>query len=83
MSKPIAIFGCVIAAIGAATFLYAVTFNSPYPGYSGGGMAGIAGAVTVMIGIAMMAIGGTVAVVSIVVSAILSRRAARRSLPPS
>ena len=82
MLKRIAIFGCVVAAIGAAAFLYAVIFDSPYPGYSGGGMAGIAGAVTVLIGLVLMAVGGAAAIVAIVVAAVLSRRAARKPEPP-
>ena len=81
MTKGLTIFGCIVSAIGAAAFLYAVTFNEPYPGYGGGGMAGIAGAVTILIGIALMVAGAALAVGTIIVSAILSRRAARKSDP--
>lgn len=62
MAKHLTILGCVVAAIGAAAFIYAVSFNSPYPGYSGGGMAGLEGAVTIMLAIAMMVVGAAVAV---------------------
>ena len=78
MAKHLTIFGCVVAAIGAAAFIYAVSFNSPYPGYSGGGMAGLEGAVTIMLAIAMMVVGAAIAVVSIIVSAVASRRAAKK-----